>query len=502
MKSTRWASVLLTIPFLFTTLSGCSSSNSTSDTQTQIKEENISDSTIVWEVPVSGAKSAWEASLNQLLEEKGAKYRIEIREYIDYTTDNELNATEIISDLKENKRAADVISIPPTVSVSTDNKFTQTVYPFEDMVQEKLLEPLDDYLKSEQAKSLSDFILPDEWEWGKIDGTTYKLSQYVYDYHGTMYNKELLDKYGISTDSLSVNPFENKEIFEKIRDSENVIPYLTNASNALNLNWWSGVGGCPLLVYQANGTLTNVFDTEEFRAYLSNVQKFRQEQLIQFNDESEDNFAKSFFARDTIVPAEYADQAYTTTYEYTNTGVNTSIDVVVIPDASSPCCGFEGGDAGTGIASWSKKKDKAFDFLVRLYTDADIAKLINQENDSLMGFPAYYSNKALLQTTNGTSLLSLMRQTYTDIEKDLPAGFRFDSTDVQDEMNAVQETLGNLYFSSAPDEVQDLFFGDCNNVDTSLSTVQKTMDDAGMSKILTEAQSQLIAFQQQRGDTP
>lgn len=501
MKLILRVSVLFTIPFFLTTLSGCSSSNS-SNAQTQVREESVSDKTIVWEVPVSGAKSAWEASLNQLLEDKDVEYRVEIREYIDHTTNDELNASEIISDLKKNKRATDVISIPPTVSVLMDNKSTQTVYPFENMVQEELLEPLDNYLNSEQAKNLSDCILPDEWEWGKINGTTYKLSQYVYDYHGTIYNKKLLDKYEIPIDSLSIDPFENKKIFEKIRDNEDVIPYLTNASNALNLNWWSEVGGCPLLVCQPNGTLTNVFSTEEFRSYLSNVQEFRQENLIQFNDESEDNSTKSFFARDTIVPAEHIDKAYTTTYEYTNNGVDTSIDVVVIPDSSSPCCGFEGGDAGTGIASWSKKKDKAFDFLVRLYTDVDIVKLINQENDSLIGFPAYCSNKALLQTTNGTSLLSLMRQTYTDFEKDLPAGFRFDSTNVQNQMNTVQDSLGNLYFSSAPDEVQSLFFGDFDNIKTTLSTVQKTMDDAGMPKILAEAQAQLTAFQQQGGNLP
>ena len=88
------------------------------------------------------------------------------------------------------------------------------------------------------------------------------------------------------------------------------------------------------------------------------------------------------------------------------------------------------------------------------------------------------------------------------MKKKLPAGFRFDNTDVQDQIDAVQDSLGNLYFSSAPSEVQALFYGDCSNVDAALSTVQKTIDNAGMSKILTEAQSQLIAFQQKRGDTP
>lgn len=493
MKLVRFLSIFLTSSFLLTFLSGCSTNNSNVEPK---KEETVSNNTIVWEVPVSGAKSAWEAPLNQILEEKNTGYRVEIREYIDHTTDDELNGTQILSNLRENKKAADIISISPTSSVSVDNKSVKTIYPFQEMVQEGLLEPLDDYLKLEQAKSLSDVILPDEWEWGKIDGITYKLSQYVYDYHGTIYNKDLLDKYKISTDSLSVNPFENEEIFKKIRDSENVIPYLTNASNALNRTWWSEVGNCSLLVCQTDGTMANALYTEEFREYLSNVQKFRQEKLIQFNDEFEDSPAQSFFARDAIVPAEHAEQAYATTYEYTKNGVDTSMDVIVIPDISSPCCGFEGGDAGTGIASWSKKKDKAFDFLVRLYTDTEIANLINQENDSLVGFPAYCSNKALLQTTNGTSLLSLMRQTYTEIEKKLPAGFRFDNTDVQDQIDAVQDSLGNLYFSSAPSEVQALFYGDCSNVDAALSTVQKTIDNAGMSKILTEAQSQLIAFQQ------
>ena len=52
------------------------------------------------------------------------------------------------------------------------------------------------------------------------------------------------------------------------------------------------------------------------------------------------------------------------------------IDTVVVPDLSNPVLAPYPAETATAIASWSQNKEMAFDFLTRLYTDPDIANLI------------------------------------------------------------------------------------------------------------------------------
>lgn len=474
-------------------LTGCrNAAESNTDAQMDTKD-TVSKGSIVWQVDVDGAKEAWQGELNRILREKGADYYVEIREY---TNEIQGGAADAAAALKKHGSIADVIAIPATAYEYDADGNRQISHPFREMVENGLLEPLDSYLDAEQSERLSDAVLPDEWEWGKMDGVTYKLSQNVYYYHATAYNKELLDKYGISAESLSVNPFENEEVFLRIAENETVIPYVSSAIEGLNQKWWSGIGDCDLLVCQRDGTLANAMQTEQFRTYLSNIHEFRQNNLIQFIEESSNGSAQNFFAHFYITLPEKADQIYEDIYTYGDQ----SMDVVVVTDTSAPCCGFEGGDAGNAIASWSEHKEQAFDFLMRLYTDEDIAELINRESSSIKsaGMMENYSNKALTKTENGTPIRQIMEHTYAENDKNLPAGFRFDASTVQEEIDAVESLISYGDFTDSPKEFTTLFFGDFEDLDASLSAAQKRLNDAGMQKIMKEAQKQLSAFKKQQ----
>lgn len=484
----KFFSCAILLPFMLT---GCANTAESNTTAQVSDDDTVANGSIVWQVGIDGAKEAWQGELNRILKQKGADYQVEIREYTD---EMQGGAAEAAAELRKNGKTADVIAIPATIYEYDADGSRQIRYPFQEMAEMELLEPLDSYLGAEQLEKLSDAVLPDELEWGKWNGVTYKLSQNVYYYHATAYNKELLDKYGIDAESLSVNPFENKDIFLQIADKENITPYVSSAAEGLNQKWWSGIGDCDLLVCQRDGTVTNAMMTEQFRTYLSNVQEFRQNNLIQFIEESGNHSAQDFFAHSYITLPEKAGQIYEDTYTYGDQ----SMDVVVVTDLSAPCCGFEGGDAGNGIASWSKHKEQAFDFLMRLYTDEDIAELINRESSSIksVGLMENYANKSLTKTENGTQIREIMQQTYEENDKNLPAGFRFDASAVQENINAVEKLLSYGDFTDSPEEITALFFGDFEDLDAGIAAAQELVNDAGMQTIVKEAQKQLTAFKQ------
>ena len=54
----------------------------------------------------------------------------------------------------------------------------------------------------------------------------------------------------------------------------------------------------------------------------------------------------------------------------------TKDDFVVIPNQSTPNMELYWGDNKTSIASWSENVENAEDFLLKLFTDKDIANLI------------------------------------------------------------------------------------------------------------------------------
>ena len=458
-------------------LTGCSA---------QTAQNTSTEGTVVWLVPVSGAKEAWETELNQILSEKGATYQVEIQEYWD--GDEYDTVVDSAAEWKDSGEAADVISVHPTSVVSSSDDETEHVnHPFQEMVAQSLLEPLDEYLETEQARALDDVILPDEWEWGKLDNVTYKISQYVPSYQATAYNKELLEKYSIDPSLLSADPLENKEIFASIQNSEDVIPYLTNAVYGLNQGWWGSVGECDLLAYLTDGTLANVLETDEFYSYLSQIQQFRSENLIRFYEEGASG---TFFATSCYATTVETYEDTMTVYE---NGGSTDIEVIVVPAEDVPALGFPGGDAGTGLASWSQNKDEAFDFLVRLYSDADIATL--GCSDATIDPTYYYTNAMIARTEDGSDSREQTEQCYEDFEQYFPAGFRFDVSAVEEQRNAVDALL--TINASTPHEITDLLYGDCEDLDSALTAAQKLVNDAGMSDILEEAKRQLEEFDSQ-----
>ncbi len=449
----------------------------------QTTQNALSEDTVVWLVPVSGAKEAWENQLNQILSKKGVTYHVEIQEYCDgYDFEAVVDAAV---EWKNDGNTADLISVFPTaISYSSSGEMEYIVYPFQKMVEQEILEPLDDYLETDVADALDEVILPDEWGWGKIDGVTYKISQYVPSYQATAYNKELLEKYEIVISALSADPFENEEIIALIQSNEDAIPYLTYATSAFMQGWWNPVGECDMLACLTDGTLANVMETDEVYSYLSKIQHFRSENLVQFYEESAIGtfFAASCYS-ETI-------ETYEDTMTVIENGQSKNIEVVVVP-TGIPALGFEGGDAGTGIASWSQNKDEAFDFLVRLYSDADIATLIC--SDVTTDPTYYYTNAMLVQTDNDSTRKTQTEQCYEDFERYFPAGFRFDSSVIEEQRDAVNELMS--INNSTPQEITDLLYGDCENLDSALETVQRLLNEAGMSDILDEANRQLEEFQ-------
>jgi hypothetical protein len=196
-------------------------------------------------------------------------------------------------------------------------------------------------------------------------------------------------------------------------------------------------------------------------------------------------------------------QIFETTYKYFDTqGNEVSKEVVVIPNAEAPSLSLYWGDYANGIASWSKNKENAFDFLVRLFTDPDIANLIQYgiegQNYSLQNGVAYpvkrdrlpifssnFTNPIITYPSQWTALdkRAFINEYYLLCEPNMPGGFRFDPGSVLVEVAAI-EGIMNGGVSSLVRLTED-------DVEEAIARINSLLKDAGIERVLDEVNHQL-----------
>ena len=179
-------------------------------------------------------------------------------------------------------------------------------------------------------------------------------------------------------------------------------------------------------------------------------------------------------------------------------------EFIVVPDESKPDMNLYWGDNKTGIASWSENNKNAEDFLLKLFTDKDIANLIQygiegkdyqlDENNhvkvitdklGLKIFGYQYTNPKITYSSiyEEDDKIEYSNWFYSKYGEDFPKGFRFEAMPVIKDINIVNK-VWNTYFDeqTATGLTNKLYMLDVKDIDVFLEDLNKTLDDAGMQK--------------------
>jgi hypothetical protein len=266
-------------------------------------------------------------------------------------------------------------------------------------------------------------------------------------------------------------------------------------------------------VYTPEGRFRNLFETSEFRTHLARLYDWKAKGLISVPwKEGFQNFA----AATTLVRT---DKMFEGPYTYDiGTGTGIAIEAVFIPDIRQAQVAPYWGDSQNGIAAWSRNQTYAFDFLTRLYTDRDIANLIQygiEEQDYTLedGVAAYLKKPAWqwMRENFVNSLLAYPQATaardgrdyqeryYQLCEPYVPDGFRFDPTPVAEELAAVR----SVYYrdpdtsSSTPtQQIETLTSLTSASWERDMEHISKQLKEAGIDVVIAEAERQLAAWRQ------
>ncbi len=455
--------------------------------------------TVVWKITFPEYIDIWQEPLNQLLKEKGASYQVKIEAF---DVDEEANegAVHELQKMKQANERADVIGVP---SGSAGFIYTS-------MADKGLLLPLDDFLESGRGLEIRNTLPGRDLARCRYKGVTYGISAHLRTVGAVAYDKGLLKKYDIDVSGLSSDILENEAVLQKIKDGEGgkVIPYAYNDNIIYSLGMWK-VEQAECLAYTQVGEAVNIFETEELRDKLLKLKGLKDKGLLYFAAE---NAPGSFFAKDEMAHRE--DMYESNLSYYRSSGEEITAQYVVVPDMERPQIAPYWGDAHTAVASWSQNQEYALDFLVRLYTDPDIANLILYGNEGveytfdgnvaarlpgnlLWAFGEHYTNALIAYPQNDTAAdkMAFQEKYYTQCEPFIPDGFRFDPAPVAAEVEAVNA----VYYANADGgeysvEVDNLFNLKVADIDDALSEINRKLEEAGMDQIIQEFNQQLTEW--------
>lgn len=474
------------------------------------KNSTVDKKTVVWRIAAMGNNkefaddmvNVWEKTLNQLLKEKNVSYQVKI---VPFSIEDKNTQITDLKTLQKEGKQTDIISFLPEV----DYDLTQYNNTYAYAVENKLLLNLDGW-KEKNIKELEKSLTPYDFDLSTIDNQLFGISSNVPIMEGTTYDKQLLDQYGIDVEKISSNLFDNTSILNQVKQITQSIPIkylpLNSTLSALwlvpttnNLSWIKDKG------------FISLSNSMEYKEMLSQWLTLNKQGLFNQNPNEQSNQSLLIHHGNTISKK---DKFEVNKQNVSSSQASTNDKMIIIPDQSKPNMELYWGDNKSGIASWSKNVDNAEDFLLKLFTDKDIANLIQfgiKDKDYILD-----ENNHITVTTNNTGLkysgyqFTNPKITYsTEFEEDdkvaysswfytkygdnFPAGFRFNPIPVVDEIIATNKILSTGFVNLSDAEskwTQQITKLDIPDLDAFLINLNKALDDAGMQKIVDEANSQ------------
>lgn len=478
------------------------------------KEINVDKNTVIWRIAAHGNNEGyadglvevWEEPLNQLLKEKNAPYKVKI---IPFSKDNKNTQIPELKTLKKEDSQTDVITLLPEV----DYDLTQyhNTYPY--AVENKLLLNLEEW-KEKNITVLEKSLTSYDFNLSKIDNQLFGISSHVPIMESTTYNKELLDQSGIDVGNISSNLFDNTNMFYQVKQSTQNSPIKNLRFNNTNVGLWIEASTNNLSWLKDKGYIS-LSNSIEYKKMLSELLTLKKQGLF----DRDSNQPLLIHLNNSISKK---DKFEVNKYNISSPQVSTDDKMVIVPDLSRPNMNLYWGDNKSCIASWSRNVANAEDFLLKLFTDKDIANLIQfgikdqdyklDENNhinvitghsELELFGYQFTNPKITYSTEyeDDDKVAYSNWFYRKYGDNFPAGFRFDPSPVADEIIATNKILSTELedISTADHELKNQIATlDISNLDAFLIDLNHALDKAGMQKIVDEANSQ---YQQWRKDT-
>lgn len=482
-------------------MTACTQNNNT-------KKDNVDKKTVVWRIEDPGSMAslgdelieAWEDPLNELLKEKEASYQVKIVTFNTQETDNKINE---LKELKKNGDQTDLVSMIFASYNDTEVEAWKNTYRY--AVDNKLLMNLDEW-KEKNKEILEKVLGPYDFELSKIDNKLYGISSHVPTINGLMYNKKMLDEYEINIKDIKGNIFDNTELLIQAKKNSREIPIQFIGLDASMTGLWV-VPPTNNLAWKKGEGFISLSQSKEYKNLLTNYSSLKQQGLL---DQA--------LPKNGVVPfATAATMSKRDTFEVNIAyrSISETVqrdDFVVVPNQSTPNMELYWGDNKTAIASWCENIENAEDFLLKLFTDKDIANLIQYgvkdrdytldkdnhitvttQNNGLSIFGYQFTNPKITYSSylEEDDKVSYSSWFYTYYGDNFPKGFRFDPIPVLNEISATNKILSadlcNFSNSEWTNKIIEL---DISDIDTFLKDMNKELDNAGMQKIVDEANRQ------------
>lgn len=382
-----------------------------------------------------------------------------------------------------------------------------------DMVKNDLLLPLDDLLAEHGQGALA--VTKNVAEAQKINGKTYGVSGYPFAAiaGGFVYNKTMADEWGI--DMHDEMTLEDLAAAGAILKEHGVS--LTTFGNSSQCNYKFFYGGDLYgssgeyggILHPAESTeIVNIYGSKEMRDYFKAVKNWKDAGYLPAGQLTDSTSVQEYFSQQKIFGTS---TAYTVDQIGAWQSASFETGIVRMGDATISTGSVT--EFMLGIAANCKRPDKAMQLINLIYTNADVANLLQYGVEgtdyvavegtknviTYEGTPndthnSYYSPFIQFGSRLERKIVSPLTDSYYDevqafensALKSLAFGYSFDPSGFSAESGAVNNVLA--------ERLPALNAGEVDDVDAAVDALVAAMENAGINNIITANQEQLNTF--------
>lgn len=328
------------------------------------------------------------------------------------------------------------------------------------------------------------------------------------------YNKTLTDSLGITVpQECTMDDFE--QILTQIHEKDDsVMPFFIGQGTTNLMTWMQNMEGFGsnfsyggIVDFMNSTKIENIYATDAFKDYCLRMFKWRQDGLLQKDATDTNAMADYFNAGQLAVNLD----VYTPT-EYALVAASASANDFEISYATLDTPAVTNGLVAEymwGIASNSKRPDKAMDFLNFLYSNADVANLLMygiegkdytkvEGEDNVVSrtgtySPSFYkggdARQMYICEPNDENYIEECDALENSAEKSPIIGYVFDDAAYQTEAGLISNVL-NEYLPS----LQNGMYGSEDEVLQAIDDFVADLESAGINDVIAGNQEQLDAF--------
>lgn len=450
----------------------------------EIKAQYSDKTVLVWVIEETGYERNYPFrtnEINEYLDENGYDFAVCFYPIKAMKTDEKNDFyTKYVEEMAVNGENVDIIYSSFTyIEEAGNNAYHKYVY-------NGLFEPLDEYFNTDVGQTLYN-IMPDKhWEALRVNGNIYGVDGAMHtlsDDYGYFVNKELADKYGYD---ISLSIYEQLDILKAVKENENCDVFAMYP-NYYESSFFADIQTITSAVYFDDETRSAkcVLDNE---CYIDKLRLFHTLNKDEMLVDRGRNMTNSFFIMQSnqsggstvYNSAEVVDVAY---------NGNTITAYPVFTENTSVRASY----MATGICSYSKNKEKAFELLALTQIDPKLNNLLTY---GLEGVDYTVNNGCVDNIINPISIdrfankmlcypsekVKLTSQQYDDI---------YESAGITDDIDFAFDGRGFVDESCATSKmmISFSFIGD-NDFDESINSLYSALKTVGLDKLIEECNRQ------------